>query len=287
MDNKNISTVLFIIFTILSLILFLYIGYVERGFVQDGIFFFDELLKLQDYNVVTNSSQRMRYFSCLVLQLPFAFVKFGLNIESKEILSKVFAFSMVFMPFLAIFWNLLLSKRTKRYDIFVCSVALYVLGILPFFYYSIVEFYVSISLYLVLLHYLIAKIEYKFFDYIPIALLCIFLYNSHEFVGFFGFVLFLYSLYCFKDKESSLKTRISKILIGINGLLSGLLFWYYYFTPNGPDIQSDGGFADFTQGMNAIHSTLFSQGGIFTNIFIVTLLCFVFFLFYRKNRIFC
>ena len=283
MSNKHISVILFIIFAICSLVLFSYIGYIERGFVQDGIFFFDQFLEYAKYDVVTNRGARMRYFSCMVLQLPMAIAKFGLNIESREILSRIFSFSLVFLPFLTIFWNLLLSKKTKRYDIFVCSVALYVFGVLPFFYYSIVEFFISVSLYLVLLHYLISKIEYKFYDYIPMGLLCVFLFSSHEFVGLYGFILFLCSLYCFRNKELSIKTRIIKLLTGICGLASGILFWFYYFTPHGPNIQADGGLNDFIQGIHAISYQLFSQGGIYTNIFVLTILLIVFFLFYRRK----
>lgn len=283
MSNKHISVILFIIFAICSLVLFSYIGYIERGFVQDGIFFFDQFLEYAQYGVVTNSGMRMRYFSCMVLQLPMAIAKFGLNIESREILSRIFSFSLVFLPFLTIFWNLLLSKRTKRYDIFVCSVALYVFGVLPFFYYSIVEFFISVSLYLVLLHYIISKIEYKFYDYIPMGLLCVFLFSSHEFVGLYGFILFLCSLYCFRNKELSIKTRIIKLLTGICGLASGILFWFYYFTPHGPNIQADGGLNDFTQGIHAISYQLFSQGGIYTNILVLTILLIVFFLFYKRK----
>lgn len=282
MSNKHISTILFIIFIICSLVLFSYIGYIERGFVQDGIFVFDQFLENAQYRVA-NSDVRMRYFSCMVLQLPMAIAKFGFNIESKEILSKIFSFSLVFLPFLTIFWNLLLSKRTKRYDIFVCSVALYVFGVLPFFYYAVVEFFISVSLYLVLLHYLISKIEYRFFDYIPMGLLCIFLFSSHEFVGLYGFILFLCSLYCFRNKDLSIKTRIIKLLTGICGLVSGILFWFYYFTPHGPDIKADGGLGDFTQNIDAISWMLFPQNGIYTNLFTLTILLIVFFLFYRKK----
>ena len=283
MIKKNFASFLFWIFVIISLVLFSYIAYVERGFVQDGISHFDRFLEFAEYDVVTNYALRMRYFSCMILQLPMAVARFGLNIESREILSRIFSFSLVFLPFLTIFWNLFLSRRTKRYDIFVCSVILYTIGILPFSYYAVVEFFVSVSLYLVLLHYLISKLEYKTFDIILILLLSIFLFNSHEFVGFFGFVLFFWSIYCFKDKNLSIKTRIIKLLVGVSGLLSGILFWFFYLTPNGPNIQGDGGLSDFTFSVTSLPQYITYKGCVYLNLFLLTSLLFCFFFLYRKK----
>lgn len=249
--NDNIFKFLLIIFITVSLIHIVVATIVQRALTVDGLYFFWELISSKSFYVSYDEQVNMRFFSCLVLELPFLISKWMLGIKNSDVLLDIYSFSLFFMPFIIPLFNFILAKRTKRYDIVALSIILYSLGVIPFIWYSIVEFFLSTSLYLLLFHYLAAEIEYKKSDVFFITLLCIFLFHSHSYVGIFGFMLFFASFLYSKSPDISQHTKNIKLIIGASGLLSACLVWVFYFFSIGPDIKAHGGFIDFFVSMRA------------------------------------
>ena len=163
---------------------------------------------------------------------------------------------------------------------------MFVFGVLFFEWYAIVECLIAIPLYIVLFHYLTYDIDYKKLDIFWIIILSIFCFNSHEFIGVFGFLLFLSSFLYVKRGNFSLRTKIVKYFIGLSGLLSGLLFWFFYLTPYGPDLTSDGGLGDLKHSFTIFFGDYFfflRYRLIFTIALVIVFLIFILSLLLKKE----
>lgn len=241
--NKTVKT-LILLFIFVSMIHILFASILARGIVSDGIWNFYSIVN--NDSISTNFDQRMRLFSCLISQLPVFLGSAILKISSKEVLLFFFSLPLFLYPFLVTFWNFKLAERSKRYDIAILSLALFVFGVLFFEWYAIVELFIVVPLYWVLFHYLVCEFEYKNIDIAWIILLSAFTFYSHEFIGVFGFLLFFASLLYARKESFSYKTKVIKYCIGFSGLFSALIFWVLYLTPYGPELKSDGGISDIS-----------------------------------------
>lgn len=230
MDNiikKN--KIWIIIAIILTVIHILYASFSQRAAYMDGALVTVQLLDLYDvnrYRILTDLAHP-RFFMYFIDQFPMALGYFVLGIKSKYWLSFIFSLTVFCNPLLILLWNFFLSKRTKRYDIFVLSLFIYAALILPFSIYSIVELIPASMFWLVLLNYLIAEMDYTKKDLLFIVCLVVLLFGSYESVVFIGTLLFAGSLY-YASKEQKIFNKIVKYFIGLGGLLASIFVIYSF-----------------------------------------------------------
>lgn len=213
-----------IIFLIVSLFFCFYASICRYGLFFDGeIFILDILDKLADNKpgfFIMNWRTRQ---SIVFLQDIFVNIAYYIfHIENKAILVNIYCFTLVFLPFSIILLQYILAKRTKRYDIVIFNIILYSLFILPGLRYAVVEIYTSAPLFLLLYHYLCAKIDYKKRDIFFIIFISILLYNFSELIIVCGIIMFFGSLYYIKF-ENRFKNIAVKLFIGINVLFASVL----------------------------------------------------------------
>lgn len=224
MDNiikKN--KIWIIIAVILTVIHVLYASFSQRAAYMDGALVTVQLLDLCDVNYYTVLTDAIhpRFFMYFINQFPVVLSYFVFGIKSKYWLSFICSLSVFCIPLLILLWNFFVSKRTKRYDIFVISIFVYSVLILPFSIYSIVELIPASMFWLVLLNYLAADMDYTKKDLIFITCLVILLFGSYESVVLIGVTLFVGSLY-YASKEQKIFNKIVKYFIGLGGLLSSV-----------------------------------------------------------------
>lgn len=221
---------LFSIFIVLSIIHIIFAASINRGLFGDGFVYVPEILdklSIQGYGFQL-IEDRTRIFINFINQLPIN-IGYWCGIESKKILLFLFSLPLFLFPFLVNLYNIHLAKRTKRYDIVLYSLIVYGILILPCIMYAVVESYLAISFLLLLIHYLVANIDYKIKDIIIISILLILSFNSTEIVIFTGPILFFISLFYTKE-NIQLKQKIIKLYIGfISICASAYVAYMNYF----------------------------------------------------------
>lgn len=222
--NKKILT-FSVVFIILSLFHIIYASLTQRGLVSDGQIWVAEILdnlSFDKWYFKFIFGVRTRGFINFINQMPINMGYMFFHINSKYWLSVLFSVPLFLFPFLVLFWQFSLAKRTKRFDIFVLSMALYCLFILPGIPYAAVEVFLASSVMFLLFHYLSADISYTKGDIVLIFLLCFLLYDSSEAEIYYGIILFFASLF-YAAKTQFSRSKAVKYFIGINGLLSSVV----------------------------------------------------------------
>ncbi len=232
--NKKVKG-LAVFFLIISILHVIYASCVQRGAIADGSLFILSILdKFSDGNwgFMSAVDCRTRLFVNVMNQLPMNIAYHIFNVDSKYWLSVIYSFPLFFYPFIFVYFNYALAKRSKRYDIAVLGVVLYSVGILLGIMYAVVEIFLAVSVSLLLFHYIVAKINYTKWDIAAVIFLTIMQFNSHELVAYVGYMMFLASLYYAKSEEN-LDNKKVKYIAGIGSLLASvyLTFWFI-FTPN-------------------------------------------------------
>lgn len=230
-ENKNnLAVLLTVSFLIVSTVNILYASVVQRGLSFDGSLAFAQLLE----NFGNNDGKmhffaflRARVFISYLQQLLLNVACLLFNIKSKTIMGFLFTLPFFLYPLSVTVWNWFLVKRTNRYDIFLISLGIYCLFVLPSQIWADIEAMLAIPLFLTLFHYLCADIKYKKLDIALMIFLTVVAFCSSEAIIYCGPLMFLSSL--FYAKKSTDKTaKIIKRIIGLCGLLMPVSYFFYY-----------------------------------------------------------
>lgn len=230
-ENKNnLAVLLTVSFLIVSTVNILYASVVQRGLSFDGSLAFAQLLE----NFGNNDGKmhffaflRARVFISYLQQLLLNVACLLFDIKSKTIMGFLFTLPFFLYPLSVTVWNWFLVKRTNRYDIFLISLGIYCLFVLPSQIWADVEAMLAIPLFLTLFHYLCADIKYKKLDIALMIFLTVVAFCSSEAIIYCGPLMFLSSL--FYAKKSTDKTaKIIKRIIGLCGLLMPVSYFFYY-----------------------------------------------------------
>lgn len=205
---------------------------VERGVYADGVIYMLSILNSFSHGVFGYSSDidhHPRLFINLINQLPINIVHFVFGVNDKQFLMIFFSLPLFIFPLLALAYNFMLSYRTKRYDIAILGLGVYFLSVTPSALYSIAELRLAVGFYIILLNYLVGKINYTKFDIGIILFLVLIMFNSHELVLIIGSLFFIISLYYAKQEEIIFNRRV-KYFIGFSSLAASLFMVYWFLT---------------------------------------------------------
>lgn len=197
---------------------------VQKMLLHDGgIHFLNMLNNFSDgnwdFNAYFGSRQRVFVFIVNNLLLNISYHIF--NIESKQTLAQIYTASWFFTPLIILVFQILLAKRTKRYDIAVCAFMLYAVFIQPCQMYPILEVIPASSSFLLLLHYYLSDIDYKPFDISAITLLLIFSACSDEVVILGIIATLITAYYPIKTENNSKNKSVKKyIYFGMIAILA-------------------------------------------------------------------
>lgn len=162
----------------------------------------------------------IRYFSNFLLVLPFNLLGIPLAKDSILALSNSFSLSYLIMHFVALVINVLVARRTKRYDILVIAFSLYAICSIPNLIWPVREVHFAALLYFPLLSYFLSNTQLSKRDILPVLLLVIYMFESFEITFVYGLLLFAFmNLY---SKKEDVKNIWFKILIGLGGLGASL-----------------------------------------------------------------
>ncbi len=217
--NNKCFKILILLFILISIIHIIYATITMRGMYLDGAFYM--LNQLDSFSMgiikISHDISHPRFFIMTLLQIPTILSYFILKIHNKFALMMIFSCSIFLLPLLVLSWNYLLTKRTQRFDIFFFSLFSYCGIITVYLIYGIVESILGCMLNCILWNYLAAKINYTKKDSIIIAFLTILLYQTFEYIIYIGIIFFIASI-MYAKRETNLKNKITKFLIGIGSL---------------------------------------------------------------------
>lgn len=236
--DKSVLTLIFI-FIILTVINILYASFVQRGIVLDGSIYFVNLLDAFSNNEwLFKVPERARFNIIYLWQFPINFAYHILGISSKYWLGVIFSFPLFAFPAIVTLGNYFLAKRSKRWDLFLLSVAIFVLFVLPASVYSVVEVFLAAPIFFLLFHYCVADIDYKISDLITIAFLIAISYCSSEVVMYCSVILLFTAIY-YAKKTENIKNKLTKYFIAINSAIMPVTYINFYRnTP--PDFMEKG-----------------------------------------------
>ncbi len=223
---------LFIIVVIAAIINVTYSVVVQRGVYLDGATLFLSALNKyasSSFEFAVNDYQP-RFFLQSIIQLPMAISYSYFGVKSKHILSLLFSLSLFLYPLLLLLWNYKLTQKTKRYDIFVFSILVYLLFLLPFSIFSAAENSIAFLLMFVLLNFIVGEYEYSSNDYILMLFLSVIMFGSYEGIVVIGPFLMLFSLYYAHKSDSDLTKKIKHLVAGT--IFSAVIFNIVFFLSN-------------------------------------------------------
>lgn len=278
-DNKLLK-ITAIIFIILSLVFVAYATITNRGLYMDGSFYMMCLLKSFGDNALDSnllSMFRVRFCIQFILDLPCIISYFLLKIEDKNVLMYIYSCFQFLYPLLVLGWSFMLSKRTKRFDIFFLSLFTYSLVLITYSIFSVSETLMGALLHFVLWNYMAAKTDYDKKDIFLITLLIVIMFGTWEYVIFLGPVFFIASL-MYASREENEKNRIIKYLIGIGALAASVFDTIYMYIVC---IKYPGNGSYFLKELY----DYFPGIGELNILFSIIALVFLFMLFFRKDKI--
>lgn len=226
--DKTIK-IIFVIFSVLTVISIIYAAFTQRGLLYDGSIYFLNMLNrfaAGDW-MYSISDIRSRGNIIVLWQIPVNIAYHIFGISSKYWLSVIFSFPLFAFPAIVTYLNYPLSKRSKRYDIAIMAFAIFIFFSIPTGFYSVVEVLLAAPMFFLLYHYSASDIDYNVFDICAIIFLLIISYNSSEIVVYSSIFLLFSALY-HSRKEIKLKNKIIKYFIALNALLMPFSYFYFY-----------------------------------------------------------
>ena len=234
MEKENNLTLKVVtwIFIAVSLVFVIYATITMRGLYLDGSFYMLCMLNdlaQHDYSDILPdfSVPRVRFCILFLQKLPVFFANVILGIEHKKILIMTYSCGQFIMPLLILWWNYILTKRTKRTDILFLSLFNYCAVLLMFSIFSVTESLIGSCFHFVLWNYLAGKIDYNKKDIILILFLLIMMFGTWEYVMFLGPIFFAASI-MYEQREEDTRNKRIKQLIGW-GALAASVFTTVYF----------------------------------------------------------
>jgi len=217
-ENKKLKF-LFIMFCLVSVMHILYASLTFRGMYEDGSFYMLQQLNNFSDNIykVSADPTHTRFFISYLMQIPLMVFYAVFHIQNKFVLMFLYSFFQFFLPFAVLLWNILLTKRTKRYDLLFWNIFVYGAILLPFMIFSVVETLIGVTLHFILWNYLASNIDYKKRDLFFIIFLIVMMFATYEYVAVLGIIFFLAHFH-YVVKEKSFKNQCVKTLIGFGSL---------------------------------------------------------------------
>ena len=219
LKNKNFKCLMWV-FIIISIVHVIYAAVTMRGMYEDGAFYMLDQLNSYSNGIfkISNDFSHPRFCIMLLLDLPSMFAFWVLHIHNKFALMMIFSCSLFLLPLLALWWNYVLTKKTKRLDIFYWSLFSYSLIIITFSIFSVVECILGSMLHFVLWNYLaMGGGKYNKRDIALITFLIIVMFGTFEYVIILGLIFFIASL-LYAKQEENIKNKAVKLYIGIGAL---------------------------------------------------------------------
>ncbi|WDH21146.1 hypothetical protein [Pseudomonas chlororaphis] len=186
--NKNIFSVFllrWLVWTVTVLACFFYAAYLfqaiylERGLYADGSNFFVELLSQNKPWPIADDPKHIRLFANMINQFPIA-VALQFGVENLRILKLLFGAGLFLGPILVYFFCFWLSWRAKDYRVFIFSVASLVTCAIPSDIFILNQSFISLALAWVLIHYLLLRMDFRWFDWLVITFISLMLFRAHE-----------------------------------------------------------------------------------------------------------
>ncbi len=277
--NNKIYKFLMWFFIIISIVHVIYATVTMRGMYLDGAFYILDQLNRYSNGIytITSCSDHPRFFILTLLQSPSIIAYSILHIHNKFALMMIFSCSMFLLPLLALWWNYVLIKKTKRLDIFYWSLFSYSLIIITFSIFSIVECILGSMLHFVLWNYLaMGGGKYNKRDIALITFLIIVMFGTFEYVIILGLIFFIASL-LYAKQEENIKNKAVKLYIGIGAL--GASIFNLIFVLNVPNEKWE-----IIRFFNEIYVTLPHIFNINFSISLITILMLCI-LIYKKRKI--
>ncbi len=185
---KNIKTehkILFSLF-ILVFLIFLYSHYFFKVglFFDQSVMFMPVIPQIDANSYLLFDDRKIRFFNNFLVSVPFniLYIIYKNSVDKINLLNVInlFTVSYFIVQIFAIFLNVLVAIRTKRYDIAVIGFAFYTLFCLPNALWAGREMHISVLFYFILLSYFLSKEKLNKTDLIPVLLLLIYLFESFE-----------------------------------------------------------------------------------------------------------
>lgn len=218
--------------------------------------------------------ERIRNYTNFVVALPLNFIIMLFKSNNIMHYLKLYSLSYLIVFFLGLILNFVIAKRTKRYDIAITCFAFFCLFDISNFIWPVKEIHVAVLFYFALLQYLLTKEKLKPIDIIPISLIVVYLFESYETTIIFGFLPFVFSLFCRKDDVNIVYKRF----IGLGCLASSLYMLHKLFFVFGDEIG--GGITEWSQAIFQMADNIFRGNLIFT---VAALALLIFCAFYKKS----
>lgn len=202
--------------------------HVERALFADGSNFFVDLLSQKKIWPVADDPKHIRLLANAVNQLPLVVaLKFG--VEDLRTLKLLFGAGLFTSSVMVYFFCYSLSRRANDYRVFFFSVVSLITCAIPSDVFIINQSFISLALAWVLVHYLLLKIKFRWFDWLVVALVSIVLFRAHENLMLWGGTLFIgaASVIRLGYNDGVLSMNRQAYVLGIVGLAQALfvMFW--------------------------------------------------------------
>lgn len=228
-----IVKVLGLVFVIISIIHIFYASCSQRGLYLDGSVFFMQMLddiSNNNFRIISDSNH-VRFFINALQELPFLLCGFVLHLKNKLALANIYSLTQFFVPFLLLWWNYSLTKRTKQYAVLFWSIFVYAAVILQYEIFVMTETIIGIPAQFVLLNYMLGKVDYTKADKIGIFFLVLFMFGTYEQTMLIGLIIFACLFPALYDEENP-KNVSTKIFIGVGSLISAIYCFVFAFFNN-------------------------------------------------------
>jgi hypothetical protein len=217
---------------LLGLVAILYISHLyfaiifNRGFYLDGAYFFvSGINNAQNFWPHFDDAQRNRLFMNLLNQLPLS-VALKIGITDLDLLRLLFNLPLFTNSALIILATLYVCmQKGARIDIFIYSLASFVLFSLPSEIFIVNPAFTAASLSWLLLAFILSEKEPQLLDFFAVSLLCLLHFKSHEGVGILGFYLIIAALLSIRNSSIGRKKLLLLTAIGMMAATTYNIYW--------------------------------------------------------------
>lgn len=223
---------------------------------------------------------KIRTFTNMLVSIPLNIALPFIKNQPALTAIKVFTTSYFIIHFVLLILNFLVAKRTKRYDIALIALAFYFLFSIPNAIWVVREIHIAILAQFISLSYFLSKEKLNYWDFIPILIIQIYLFESFETSAAYTLILFIASIFFIKNKKEE-QNLLHKALIGITSLAATLYIPIKIFLRNhNSEIMLSSGIEEWISHHELSLKTLFS-GNLIIPIFAI--IAIIFTVFFKKD----
>jgi len=203
----------------------------ERVLYADGSNFFVQLLSQNKVWPVADDPKHIRLFANIVNQLPVA-IAIKLGVENLGWLRFLFGAGTFLGPVFVYFFCFLLSRRANDYRVFFFALASLVTCAIPSDIFILNQSFISLAFAWLLIHYLLLKINFRWFDWLVIAIVSLILFRGHENLVLWGGSIFFGALtaFWFGGTGGNFCKNLHLYVLGAVGLAQSLFVLYWQFS---------------------------------------------------------